>query len=105
MQKQTKENFNTPTENKVPNKSFHQYLKRDQLLTNKKLLSNNSSGKSNPNSYSKNRSQSPYSNFFAEDHQIDKLRRKSPDRRKVIHKIDISDKIVKTISNEKFTPD
>ena len=51
------DNQNKPQKHKEPNKSFYQYMKKDQNLPNKNKYSNNSSGKPLPN-YTKN--QSPY---------------------------------------------
>ena len=50
-----KDNQNKPQKQKEPNKSFNQYMKKDQNLPNKNIYNNNSSGKPIPsNSNSKN---------------------------------------------------
>ena len=49
-----------PQKYREPNKSFHQYMKKDQNLPNKNIHSNNSSGKPLPNNSKYSRQQSPY---------------------------------------------
>ena len=50
------DNQNKPPKQKEPNKSFYQYMKKNQNLTNKNIYSKNSSGKPLPNNphYSRN---------------------------------------------------
>ena len=54
------DNQNKPQTYKEPNKSFYQYMKKDQNLPNKNIHSNKSSGKPLPNSSNHPRNQSPY---------------------------------------------
>ena len=54
------DNQNKPQKYKEPNKSFYQYMKKDQNLPNKNTHSNNSSGKPLPNNSNYSRNQSPY---------------------------------------------
>ena len=49
---------------KEPNKSFHQYMKKDQNLPNKNIHSNNSSGKPLPNNSNYSTNQSPYNSNY-----------------------------------------
>ena len=63
---------NKPHKYKEPNKSFYQYMKKDQNLPNKNVYSNNSSGKPLPNNTSYTRNQSPYNSSY---------RGRSPERR------------------------
>ena len=63
---------NKPQKHKEPNKSFYQYIKKDQNLPNKKLYSNNSSGKPLPNNTNYTRNQWPYNSSY---------RGRSPERR------------------------
>ena len=63
---------NKPQKYKEPNKSFYQYMKKDQNLPNKTVHSNNSSGKPLPNNTSYTRNQSPYNSSY---------RGRSPERR------------------------
>ena len=53
------ENQNKPQKYKEPNKSFYQYMKKDQNLPNKNMHSNNSSGSPLPNNSNYSRNQSP----------------------------------------------
>ena len=46
--------------NKEPNKSFYQYMKKDQNLPHKYIHSNNSSGKPPPSNSNYSGNQSPY---------------------------------------------
>ena len=55
------DNQNKPQKYKVPNKSFYQYMKKDQNLLKK---SNNSSGKPHPNNSNYSRNQSPYNSNY-----------------------------------------
>ena len=66
------DNQNKPQKYKEPNKSFHQYMKKDQNLPNKTVYSNNSSGKALPNNTNYTRNQSPYNSSY---------RGRSPERR------------------------
>ena len=66
------DNQNKPQKYKEPNKSFYQYMKKDQNLPNKNLYSNNSSGKPLPNNTNYTRNQSPYNSSY---------RGRSPERR------------------------
>ena len=66
------DNQNKPQKYKEPNKSFYQYMKKDQNLPNKTVHSNNSSGKPLPNNTSYTRNQSPYNSSY---------RGRSPERR------------------------
>ena len=87
------DNQNKPQKYKEPNKSFYQYMKKDQNLPNKTVYSNNSSGKPLPNNTNYTRNQSPYNSSY---------RGRSPERRTRIihHKITTIDQIV-----EITTPD
>ena len=58
------DNQNKPQKYKEPNKSFYQYMKKDQNLPNKNIHSNNSSGKPLPNSLKYSRNQSPYNSNY-----------------------------------------
>ena len=49
-----------PQKHKEPNKSFYQYMKKDQNLPNKIIYSNNSSGKPLPSNSNYSRNQSPH---------------------------------------------
>ena len=83
------DNQNKPQKYKEPNKSFYQYMKKDQNLPNKTVYSNNSSGKPLPNNTNYTRNQSPYNSSY---------RGRSPERRntqKIHHKITTIDQIVK----------
>ena len=53
-----------PQKHKELNKSFYQYMKKDQNLPNKSIQSSNSSGKPIPDSLSFHKSQSTYRNNF-----------------------------------------
>ena len=53
-----------PQKYKEPNKSFYQYMKKDQNLPNKKKHSNNSSGKPLPNNSNYSRNESPYNSNY-----------------------------------------
>ena len=52
-------NQNKPQKYREPNKSFHQYMKKDQKLPDKNIHSNNSSGKPLPSNSSYSGPQSP----------------------------------------------
>ena len=58
------DNQNKPQKHKEPNKSFYQYMKKDQNLPNKNIYSNNSSGKPLPNNTNYTRNQSPYNSSY-----------------------------------------
>ena len=66
------DNQNKPRKYKEPNKSFYQYMKKDQNLPNKTVYSNNSSGKPLPNNTNYTRNQSPHNSSY---------RGRSPERR------------------------
>ena len=66
------DNQNKPQKHKEPNKSFYQYMKKDQNLPNKNIYSNNISGKPLPNNANYTRNQSPYNSSY---------RGRSPERR------------------------
>ena len=51
------DNQNKPQKHREPNKSFYQYVKKDQNLPNKNILSNNSLGKPLPDMYNASRQQ------------------------------------------------
>ena len=53
-----------PQKHKEPNKSFYQYMKKDQSLPNKKIYGNNSSGKPLSNHSNYTRNQSPYNSNY-----------------------------------------
>ena len=57
-------NQNKPQKYKEPNKSFCQYLKKDQTLPNKNIHSNKSSGKPLPNNSIYSRNQSLYNSSY-----------------------------------------
>ena len=58
------DNQNKPQKHKEPNKSFYQYMKKDQNLPNKKIHSNNSSGKPLPGNSNFSRNKSPYNSSY-----------------------------------------
>ena len=58
------DNQNKPQKHKEPNKSFYQYMKKDQNLPNKNVYSNNSSGKPLPSNQNYSRNQSPYNSSY-----------------------------------------
>ena len=58
------DNQNKPQRHKEPNKSFYQYMKKDQNLPNKNIYSNNSSGKPLPSNSNYTRNQSPYNSSY-----------------------------------------
>ena len=66
------DNQNKPQKHKEPNKSFYQYMKKDQNLPNKNIYRNNSSRKPLPNNTNYTRNQSPYNSSY---------RGRSPERR------------------------
>ena len=66
------DNQNKPQKHKEPNKSFYQYMKKDQNLPNKNIYGNNSSGKPLPNNTNYTRNQSLYNSSY---------RGRSPERR------------------------
>ena len=58
------DNQNKPQKYKEPNKSFYQYMKKDQNLPNKNVHSNNSSGKPLPSNSNYSRNQSSYNSRY-----------------------------------------
>ena len=58
------DNQSKPQKHKEPNKSFYQYMKKDQNLPNKKIYSINSSGKPLPSNSNYTRNQSPYNSSY-----------------------------------------
>ena len=58
------DNQNKPQKHKEPNKSFYQYMKKDQNLPNKNNSSKNSSGKLLPVNSNYSRNQSPYNSSY-----------------------------------------
>ena len=58
------DNQNKPQKYKEPNKSFYQYMKKDQTLPNKNIHSNNSSGKPLPGNSNYSRNQPPYNSSY-----------------------------------------
>ena len=58
------DNQNKPQKHKEPNKSFYQYMKKDQNLSNKNIHSNNSSRKPLPSKSNYSRNQSPYNSSY-----------------------------------------
>ena len=58
------DNQNKPEKYKELNKSFYQYMNKDQNLPNKNVYSNNSSGKPIPNNTNYTRNQSPYNSSY-----------------------------------------
>ena len=96
--KKQQDNQNKPQKYKEPNKSFYQYMKKDQNLPNKNIQSNNSSGKPLPNNSNYSRNQSPIILIIEVDHQNKEIH-------KIFHKIDIVDQIAKIISIEKTIHD
>ena len=58
------DNQNKPQKHKEPNKSFYQYMKKDQNLPNKIIYSKNSSGKPLPSNSNYSRNQSPYNSSY-----------------------------------------
>ena len=62
--KKHQDNQNKPQKRREPNKFFHQYMKKDQSLPNKNILSNISSGKELPVNYNSSSQQSPYKSIY-----------------------------------------
>ena len=58
------DNQNKTQKFKEPNKSFYQFMKKDQNLPNKSIHSNNSSGKPLPNNSNYSKNQSPYNSNY-----------------------------------------
>ena len=58
------DNQNKPQKHKEPNKSFYQYMKKDQNLPNKNIYSNKSSGKPLPNNTNYTKNQSPCNSSY-----------------------------------------
>ena len=69
------ENQNKPQKHREPNKSFYQFMKKDQNLPNKNIYKNNSSGKPLPDNYNASRQQSRYRYNY---------RGRSPDQKNLI---------------------
>ena len=82
------DNQNKPQKHKEPNKSFYQYMKKDQNLPNKNIYSNNSSGKPLPSNSNYSRNKSPYNSNLEVD-------RPNKEIHKISHKKDIADRIAK----------
>ena len=82
------DNQNKPQTRKEPSKSFYQYMKKDQNLSNKNIYSNNSSGKPLPSNSNYSRNQSPYSSSYEVD-------RPNKEIHEISHKLDIADRIAK----------
>ena len=59
QKKKQQDNQNKPQKYREPNKSFHQYMNKDQNLPNKNIHSNNSSGKPFLKNSNHSRNQSP----------------------------------------------
>ena len=75
------DNQNKPQKHREPNNYFYQYMRKDKNLPNKNNQSNNSSGKSPPDSYNNFRSQSSFRNNYRGRYQNRKiLRNFSPKR-------------------------
>ena len=89
------DNQNKPPKQKETNKSFYQYMKKDQNLPNKNVYSNNSSGKPLPSNQNYSRNQSPYNSNY---------RGRSPEQRnsRNFSQIDIADRIVKTTIHDRI---
>ena len=58
------DNQNKPQKHQEPNKSFYQYMKKDQNLPNKNIYSNNSSEKQLPGNSNYSRNQSLYNSSY-----------------------------------------
>ena len=58
------DNQNKPQKHKEPNKSFYQYMEKDQNLPNKNIYSDNSSGKPLPGNSNYSKNQSPYNSSY-----------------------------------------
>ena len=58
------DNQNKPQKHKEPNKSFYQYMKKDQNQANKNIYRNNSSGKPLPSNSNYTKNQSPYNSSY-----------------------------------------
>ena len=54
------DNQNKPQKHREPNKTFYQYMKKDQNLPNKNIHSTKNSSKPLPDNYNVSRQQSPY---------------------------------------------
>ena len=83
------DNQNKPQKYNEPNKSFYQYMNKDQNLPNKNIHSNNSSGKPLTNKSNNSRNNYLITLVIEVDHQ-----------NKEIHEVDIIDQIAKIISIE-----
>ena len=82
------DNQNKPQKHKEPNKSFYQYMKKDQNLPNKDINSDNSSGKPLSSNSKYTRNQSPYNSSY-------RGRSGNEEIHEISHKIDITDRIAK----------
>ena len=82
------DNQNKSQKHKEPNKSFYQYMKKDQKLPNKNIYSNNSSGKPLPNTPITQGINHHITQVIEEDHLNEEIHEN-------LHKIDINDRIVK----------
>ena len=96
-QKQQDNQFK-PQKYREPNKSFHQYMKKDQNLPNKNIHSDNSSGKPLPNNLNYSRQQSPYNTSY-------RGRSTNQKNHEISHKTDIVDHIVKIVNIKKTIQD
>ena len=114
------DNQNKPQKYKEPNKSFYQYMKKDQNLPNKNVYSNNSSGKPLPNNTNYTRTQSPHNSSYrgrsperrhtqnsSQNHSIDQIVEiTTPDPIEIQHNLFLDlipnqgKKTIKTISHE-----
>ena len=88
-----KDNQNKPQKYREPNKSFKQYMKKDQKLPNKNIHTINSSRKPLPNNSNYSRNNHPIIPNIEEDHHTKKIH-------KISHKTDIVDQIVKIVNIE-----
>ena len=86
---------NKPQTYRDPNKSFHQYMEKDQNLPNKNNHSINSSGKPLPKNLTLANNNHLIIRIIEDDHQI----------KENSHKMDIVDQTVKTVSIEKTIQD
>ena len=89
------DNQNKPQKYKEPNKSFYQYMKKDQNLPNKNVYSNKSSGKPHPNNTNYTGINHRITQVIEEDHQNEEIHR-------ILHKIIIIDQIVKITTRDQI---
>ena len=85
------DNQNEPQKCREPNKSLHQFTKKDQNLPNKNIHSNNSSGTPLPNNSNYSRQQSPYNTKYRGQPPTKEIYR-------ISHKVDIVDQIVEIVN-------